>query len=656
MKTRKRLSQLTFFTHILFFSLYLNAQPWIENNQIFNPTGIPSLSFSQPRFYDLDADGDLDMILGSTVQAPEYFKNTGSKTIPKFVLDKALLANVNSSDAEMGVCADLDGDGDLDFISGGYTGLHLYKNEGSSSSPIFIEAANIFQLLSVGENPIPTFADMDGDGDLDMAVGLSEDGGVKYYPNTGSIISAQFLESNSVRWFNVGLYAYPSFCDMDKDGDNDLLVGRDDYGFFYYENIGNATNLNFSNRSTLFQTLGSTTYWNSGALVDLSGDGKNDLVFGSASGKIFYYLNTGTNAEPSWSENTSLFGGTIDVGGASSPVLYDWDGDGDLDLITGTQLGSIKYFENTGTKAFPAWMENSVPLINVKHSIYSAIAVGDLNNDGKPDLIAGDFTGKLYLHLQTASGFPAVTTAMNIVVDGFASPRLIDFDHDKDLDLIVGREDGTLSFFENIGTTESAAWLERPNFFGSIDVGMDAVPSLRDFDKDGDYDLLIGNISGDLKFFYNNTFEWGEDTSITSSMFVNQNAAPAFADLDNDGDFDLVLGNYEGTFSYFENQSITGTKKEETAIPTNYFLYQNYPNPFNPSTTISYQIPAKSFVTLKVYDILGNEVAVLVNEWKETGSYIAQFTTSGKQLASGMYFYTLTAGKFTDTKKLILLK
>ncbi|MFA6596142.1 MAG: T9SS type A sorting domain-containing protein [Ignavibacteriaceae bacterium] len=100
-----------------------------------------------------------------------------------------------------------------------------------------------------------------------------------------------------------------------------------------------------------------------------------------------------------------------------------------------------------------------------------------------------------------------------------------------------------------------------------------------------------------------------------------------------------------------------GNMKE---VLSEYILDQNYPNPFNPSTAISYQIAAKSFVTLKVYDVLGNEVAVLADEWKEAGSYSAQFTTGssnvGKQLASGMYFYTLTAGKFTDTKKFILLK
>jgi len=100
--------------------------------------------------------------------------------------------------------------------------------------------------------------------------------------------------------------------------------------------------------------------------------------------------------------------------------------------------------------------------------------------------------------------------------------------------------------------------------------------------------------------------------------------------------------------------------KSEEALITDYKLTQNYPNPFNPSTIISYQIPTKSFVTLKVYDVLGNEIATLVNEEKAAGTYQVNFSnqqiTNYKPLASGMYFYTLTAGKFTDTKKFILLK
>lgn len=89
-------------------------------------------------------------------------------------------------------------------------------------------------------------------------------------------------------------------------------------------------------------------------------------------------------------------------------------------------------------------------------------------------------------------------------------------------------------------------------------------------------------------------------------------------------------------------------------IPEDYQLYQNYPNPFNPSTRISYSIPQISFVSLKVYDIIGNEITILVNEEKPTGSYTVQF--DGSNFASGVYFYQLRAGTFVETRKIILLR
>lgn len=89
-------------------------------------------------------------------------------------------------------------------------------------------------------------------------------------------------------------------------------------------------------------------------------------------------------------------------------------------------------------------------------------------------------------------------------------------------------------------------------------------------------------------------------------------------------------------------------------IPTKYSLSQNYPNPFNPTTTINYQISKVSKVTLKVYDVLGKEVKTLVDEIKESGQYSVKF--NGSNLASGVYFYKITAGSFSDTKKFILMK
>jgi len=89
-------------------------------------------------------------------------------------------------------------------------------------------------------------------------------------------------------------------------------------------------------------------------------------------------------------------------------------------------------------------------------------------------------------------------------------------------------------------------------------------------------------------------------------------------------------------------------------LPVNFKLYQNYPNPFNPSTTIQYSIPKESSVTLKVYDILGNKVATLVNEDIHRGVYSINFNASG--LASGVYFYQIQAGEFVETKKMVLLR
>ncbi|MDP4117476.1 MAG: T9SS type A sorting domain-containing protein [Bacteroidota bacterium] len=96
-----------------------------------------------------------------------------------------------------------------------------------------------------------------------------------------------------------------------------------------------------------------------------------------------------------------------------------------------------------------------------------------------------------------------------------------------------------------------------------------------------------------------------------------------------------------------------GTKNNEYVVK-DYALMQNYPNPFNPNTTISYQLPKSGQVTIKVYDVLGNEVRTLVNEYKSAGQYSVNFD-AGK-LSSGMYIYRITAGGYTSAKKMTLIK
>ncbi len=114
----------------------------------------------------------------------------------------------------------------------------------------------------------------------------------------------------------------------------------------------------------------------------------------------------------------------------------------------------------------------------------------------------------------------------------------------------------------------------------------------------------------------------------------------------------IWIGYTNGYIAYYNQNVIIGINIEPE--PLKFSLKQNYPNPFNPSTTISYSIQKEERVLLKVYDILGNEVAILVNEEKPAGNYRIQFKTAS--LASGIYFYKIRAGSFVQTKKMILLK
>ncbi|MFA5804914.1 MAG: T9SS type A sorting domain-containing protein [Melioribacteraceae bacterium] len=100
----------------------------------------------------------------------------------------------------------------------------------------------------------------------------------------------------------------------------------------------------------------------------------------------------------------------------------------------------------------------------------------------------------------------------------------------------------------------------------------------------------------------------------------------------------------------------TGVNEPIELLPSSFSLEQNYPNPFNPSTVISYQLPVAGHVSLKVFDMLGREVATLIDEFQQAGKYNSQFSILNSELSSGVYFYTLTAGNKIETKKMLLLK
>jgi hypothetical protein len=116
----------------------------------------------------------------------------------------------------------------------------------------------------------------------------------------------------------------------------------------------------------------------------------------------------------------------------------------------------------------------------------------------------------------------------------------------------------------------------------------------------------------------------------------------------------LIAGTQSGAWRLPLASVITSVNDITIHLPTDYVLSQNYPNPFNPSTTISFTLPLRSFVSLKVFDLLGRGVATIVSDELSAGTYTRQWNAAN--ISSGIYFYRLQAGKYVETKRLILLK
>jgi photosystem II stability/assembly factor-like uncharacterized protein len=169
----------------------------------------------------------------------------------------------------------------------------------------------------------------------------------------------------------------------------------------------------------------------------------------------------------------------------------------------------------------------------------------------------------------------------------------------------------------------------------------------------------LGFLSTDLSLFNNKGNPGVLYTSMTnnSNQWIQPSGTPEWTPSDivfsnKDIGFLGTLGN--GVYSNHKSSTNVNNNSKGNQKIINYQLAQNYPNPFNPTTTINYSIPKPSFVTIKVYDILGREIKTLLNEEKHSGNYKVDF--DGNKFTSGIYFYRIRAGDFMETKKLILLK
>ncbi len=472
------------------FSYYENtastpSPTFVERTGAANPfAGAVAGATANPALGDLDADGDLDLIAGTSAGSFDYFENTGTAASPAFALRVGAANPVTGQDVGSFAAAalgDLDGDGDLDLVAGELAGAFAwFENTGTRTAPVFVRrtgAANPLDGQDVGSNATPSVGDTDGDGDLDLAVG-SAAGGFQSFENTGSAGSPRFesriAAANPFGDLGGGSLTAPRLADLDRDGDLDLVSGGSDGLFGYAENLAGDLILRAGASSPLsgLVTGGDSTP----AFGDLDGDGDLDLVVGESGGALRSYANTGSAQAPVYVERIGAANPLAgqDVGSASAPALGDLDRDGDLDLVVGENDGVFNYFENTGTPALANF----------------SLRTGALNP------LNGQNVGNL------------------------STPAFGDLDRDGDLDLVAGELDGVFDYYENTGTATSPVFAARAgseNPLDGQDVGSRSTLSLGDLGGDGDQDVVAGSAAG--------TFAWYENTALVSAPVLT--AAPA---------------------------------------------------------------------------------------------------------------------------------
>jgi hypothetical protein len=451
-----------------------------------------------------------------------------------------------------------------------------------------------------------------------------------------------------------------------------------------------------SNRSCVFRGDGSAVsgwpqlpnpgagtlgFWGAPAAYDVDGDGLAEVFAPSKDGNLYAWHGDGSPVG-----STAAFKSGLGVWMRGSPAIANLDGDPQAEIVYPAIDGTLHIWNSDGTDV------NAHFPMSLGAAFLSSPAIGDVNDDGRQDVVVVSESDAVYV-LDVGSGdpLPGWPVALSVLSDPISpSPALADFDGDGRLEIVVANNASPRS--QCAVRIYDAQGAVLPGWPILVDAhASESSPIVADFSGDGVSDIVFGNEGGLL-------YGWDWHGNDLAGFPINVGgeirAVPYADDIDDDGDIDLALAGWDQnlwvwdfvapfdaaaaqwpTFKhdaqrtgYYAHRPWTPTDVGDDAaripVPTRAFLKQNVPNPFNPVTTIEYGVPAgqgrgRVPVRIAVFDVKGRRVRRLVNGKQEPGVYTAIWDgrdDNGRGVQSGVYFYRLSAGAQTDSRKMLILR